>query len=113
MRIPSIQRYDGTNALFSVPITDLGYHSSPIQMACGEVYSFETEDSVRLDKDSNKWDDKALQYSIVIMDLKSTGSIVAGTNVNLVDNLTPGINMCVARCIDNGVVDILRIPDEL
>lgn len=97
---------------------------SPVNLTSpGATHSIDAEFLYRLNvtstgtitKHDTSWAESgianSIQHQLLLIDIGPQGALQAGVGVNFVDALEPGFNMCVIRCINNGVLDIFRIPE--
>ena len=114
MRLSTIRNIYGNNALYSDKYSTIDILTArTAQIPGSSILKLNVNAACTLAKHSTLWDSSTdgMQYSILLIDISPTGSVIAGEGVTLVDALEVGANMCVARCINNGTLSIFRIPE--
>lgn len=114
MRLSTIRNIYGNNALYSDKYWTIDILTDgTAQIPGSSIIKINVNAACTLTKQTTLWSDSiaGMQYSILLIDISPTGSVIAGEGVTLVDALEVGSNMCVARCINNGTLSIFRIPE--
>lgn len=114
MRLSTIRNVYGKNALYSDRYSTRNISTDEtVQITGSNIIKINVNAACTLTKHTTLWGDSigGMQYSILLIDISPTGSVIAGEGVTLVDALEVGANMCVARCINNGTLSIFRIPE--
>ena len=114
MRLSTIRNVYGSSALYSDRYSTINISTDEtVQILGSYIFKLDVSAACTLEKNNMTWSDSigGMQYSILLIDISPTGSVIAGEGVTLVDALEVGANMCVARCINNGTLSIFRIPE--